>query len=56
MTAKYIFIQPPSIEELENRLKNRGTETEETIKHRMDTAKSAMEYAKLKDSYDICIG
>jgi len=41
----YIFVKPPSIEELERRLRGRGTETEEKIQARMDTAKSAIEYA-----------
>ena len=38
-----IFIAPPSIEELENRLRGRGTETEENIKKRLETAKSELE-------------
>lgn len=33
-----IFVMPPSLEELENRLRNRGTETEEQIKTRLETA------------------
>ncbi len=46
--AHLIFIEPPSIEELERRLRGRGTETEEVIRKRMETAKvelaSKMEY------------
>lgn len=38
-----IFIAPPSIEELENRLRGRGTETEENIKKRLETAKNELE-------------
>jgi guanylate kinase len=33
-----IFIEPPSIEELERRLRGRGTETEERIRLRLDKA------------------
>ena len=33
--ARYIFIQPQSIEELENRLRKRSTETEDKIQLRM---------------------
>ncbi len=33
-----IFILPPSIEELKKRLKNRGTESEEEIKKRIEIA------------------
>ena len=35
-----IFIMPPDIDELYNRLKNRNTEDEETIKVRIETAKN----------------
>ncbi len=38
-----IFIAPPSLEVLEQRLRDRGTETEENIKKRLETAKSEME-------------
>lgn len=33
-----VFVKPPSIEELENRLRQRQTETEEKIKMRLDKA------------------
>jgi guanylate kinase len=33
-----VFIAPPSIEELERRLRGRGTETEEAIQKRMKNA------------------
>lgn len=36
--AHFIFIEPPSIEELERRLRGRNTETEEQINKRLDTA------------------
>ena len=36
--AHLIFIEPPSLEELERRLRGRGTETEEVICKRMKTA------------------
>ena len=38
--AIYIAIIPPSEEELEKRLKGRGTESEEVIKGRLETAKT----------------
>jgi len=37
-----IFIMPPSLEILEQRLRNRGTETEEQIRSRLETAKSEL--------------
>lgn len=36
--AVLIFIEPPSLEELERRLRGRGTETEDAIRLRMETA------------------
>lgn len=37
-----VFILPPSIEELERRLRGRGTETESQIQTRMETAKGEL--------------
>ncbi len=45
--AVTIFIVPPSIEELENRLKKRGTYNEEIIKQRVSRAKKELKYKKL---------
>ncbi|MBQ9673721.1 MAG: guanylate kinase [Ruminococcus sp.] len=44
-----IFIAPPSMQVLEDRLRGRGTETEEVIKKRMKTAEGEMEYQSLYD-------
>ena len=52
----YIFIKPPSIEELERRLRGRGTEKEDAIQKRMATVKSAMDYAEQPGAYDHVIG
>jgi guanylate kinase len=38
----YVFISPPSLEELERRLRTRGTETEESIQRRMQTTQFEM--------------
>lgn len=48
--AHLIFIEPPSLEELERRLRGRGTETEEVIRKRMKTAKVEVAH---KMEYDI---
>ena len=40
----YFFIKPPCMETLEHRLRSRGTETEESLKMRLDTAKRELEY------------
>ena len=47
-----IFVQPPSLKELENRLRSRGTETEEKIQQRLD--KSATELAFSQD-FDVIL-
>jgi nicotinate-nucleotide adenylyltransferase len=44
-----IFIEPPSVEELEKRLRNRKTETEEKIAMRMAKASKELAAAKLFD-------
>ncbi|PYI76914.1 MAG: guanylate kinase [Verrucomicrobia bacterium] len=38
-----VFIMPPDLDELRRRLRNRGTETEEQINRRLDTAVREME-------------
>lgn len=40
-----IFVQPPSIEEMENRLRNRKTDSEEKIKERVLKAEKELKYA-----------
>lgn len=47
-----IFIMPPSVEELENRLVKRATDTPEKIKMRVD---KAMEEMKLANQFDTVI-
>lgn len=47
--AHLIFIVPPSIEELENRLMKRNTETPETFRKRIERAKMELEMAKFFD-------
>ncbi|MBR4917668.1 MAG: guanylate kinase [Bacteroidales bacterium] len=47
--ALAVFIEPPTIEELVNRLKKRGTETEESLKKRVDKAEYEMSFA---DQFD----
>lgn len=47
-----IFIEPPSLEELERRLRGRGTEDEQSIELRLKNAKHEM---TLADDYDVRI-
>jgi len=41
-----IFVQPPSIEEMERRLRNRKTDSEEKIKERVIKAEKELKFAK----------
>lgn len=50
--AVLVFIEPPSMEELERRLRGRGTEDEASIETRLANARGEMAYA---DSYDVRI-
>lgn len=47
-----VFIAPPSMEELEHRLRSRGTETEEVIQKRLKAAEGELRY---KDCYDYVV-
>ena len=47
--ALAVFVKPPSIEELENRLRNRSTESEESLRKRVGKAAEEMEYANQFD-------
>ena len=50
--AHLIFIEPPSLEELERRLRGRATETEDVIIKRLETARVELSYEK---EYDNCL-
>ena len=59
--AVLIFIMPPSFDELEKRLRGRGTDSEEAILKRLDIAKKEMEfsshydYVVINNTVDECI-
>src|SRR5690625_6606824 len=48
----FIFLIPPSLEELKNRIVNRGTETEELVKNRLLEAKKEID---MMEAYDYVI-
>ena len=50
--AHLVFIAPPSLEELERRLRGRGTEDEQTIQARLAAAQMEL---SLKEEYDMCL-
>lgn len=58
--ALSIFIIPPSMEELERRLRTRGTETEESFRERFEAAKEELsraneyDYVVINDDVNLC--
>lgn len=44
--ALAIFVEPPSLDELEKRLRGRGTDSEEKLKERIEKASKELIYAK----------
>lgn len=50
--AVLIFIMPPSLEELEHRLRNRNTDSEEDILKRLEIARREIDF---KDNYDYVV-
>jgi guanylate kinase len=50
--ALSVFIMPPSVEELERRLKGRATDADDVIARRLAKARYEMEFAP---SYDCCV-
>ncbi|XP_022766703.1 guanylate kinase 2 isoform X2 [Durio zibethinus] len=52
LDAVFIFVCPPSMRKLEERLRARGTETEEQIKKRLRNAKAEIEQGKSSGIFD----
>ncbi|KAK6201313.1 guanylate kinase [Scheffersomyces amazonensis] len=46
LNARYLFLSPPSIETLRERLEGRGTETQDSIEKRIAAATAELEYSK----------
>ena len=55
LNARYVFIQPPSMGELESRLRGRGTDSEEDIAHRLAAARAELDYAQQDQAHDCII-
>ncbi|KAI8995043.1 guanylate kinase [Pilobolus umbonatus] len=55
LNPKYIFVQPPSMEVLEKRLRGRGTEKEEAVVARLEAAKKELDYGTVPGNYDTII-
>jgi len=52
LNARFLFIKPPSMEELARRLRSRNTDSEEAILKRLATAEKELEFAKTEGTHD----
>ncbi|KAL3490881.1 guanylate kinase-domain-containing protein [Aspergillus germanicus] len=52
LNARFLFLAPPSVEELERRLRGRGTETDESLEKRLNQAKNELEFSKQPGAHD----
>lgn len=50
--TKFVFISPPSLAELERRLRGRGTETEEKVQKRLENAAGEIEFSEQAEFFD----
>ncbi|KAL7941655.1 guanylate kinase [Trichoderma barbatum] len=55
ISARYIFVSPPSIQTLEERLRGRGTETEQSIQERLAQAQKELDFSETPGVHDIII-
>ncbi|CAB4054774.1 E2.7.4.8 [Lepeophtheirus salmonis] len=52
INCKFVFIRPPSLEILEERLRKRGTEDEADIQSRLDNVREEIEYGDHEENFD----
>ena len=52
LNARFLFLSPPDLDILEQRLRGRGTDKEEAIQKRLKQAKVEMEYAQTPGVHD----
>jgi guanylate kinase len=55
LQPKYLFIAPPSYEILECRLKERGTESAESLRRRTENARAELEYGMQEGNFDFVV-
>lgn len=55
LDSKFIFIAPPSVDVLRERLAGRGTETPETLERRLRNAKTELEYGMEPGNFDAIV-
>ena len=53
LNARFVFVAPPSYEELEKRLRGRGTENAEQVARRIANAKGELEFGRAAGNFDV---
>lgn len=52
LNARFVFVKPPSVAELEKRLRGRGTENEDAVQKRLEQAIKELEFAEQPGVHD----
>lgn len=52
LNARYVFLSPPSVQVLEERLRGRETDSEEAIQQRLKQAEAEMSFAQEEGIHD----
>lgn len=55
LRARYVFVSPPNMETLEERLRRRGTETEESLRNRLNRASEEIRFSQVEGMFDLII-
>ncbi|XP_055358009.1 uncharacterized protein LOC129602864 [Paramacrobiotus metropolitanus] len=55
LNAVCIFIKPPNVQELEKRLRGRGTESEEAVQKRLNAATAELKFGETPGTFDYTI-
>ncbi|KAL2059128.1 hypothetical protein ABVK25_000420 [Lepraria finkii] len=52
LNARFLFLSPPSLEILEQRLRGRGTDSDDAVRQRLEQAKNEMAFGKEEGVWD----
>lgn len=51
----YVFVKPPSMADLEQRLRDRGTETEDSLQRRLSASRNELLYGETQGNFDLVV-
>eukprot|EP00903_Cladosiphon_okamuranus_P020626 g18936.t1 len=55
LSPKFVFVAPPSLEVLEKRLRDRGTEDDKSLATRLHNAREEIEYGNAEGNFDLVV-